>query len=137
MGKTISKGIFDEIVDRAICHRPAVVYDIRDGEPSSRIFQNARGAFEFVYNTLEIVKHATLYCVYSYLDGSGNQRTEETVIRFDFVEFRRPKRYTFLVDGVEISSYALKGRDEFADELVYRVFVAIAKEIHSKKEETK
>lgn len=130
MGKAISKGIFDEIVGRAICHRPAVAYDIRDGEPSSRIFRNAREAFEFVYNTLEIVKHATFYCLYSYLDGSGNERTEETVIKFDYVEIAGLKACAYSIDGKAPSSCAFKGRDAFADELVYGVFAAMAKEIH-------
>lgn len=129
MGKTISKGIFDEIVDRATCHRPAVVYDTRDGEPSSRVFPKARDAFEFVYNTLEILKRATFYCAYSYLDGSGNRRTKETAIRFDFAETGG----AFLVDGKALSSYVMKDKDEFADELVYMVFIAMAKEIHSGK----
>lgn len=127
MGKAISKGIFDEIVGRAACHRPAVVYEFREGEPSSRVFRNAREAFEFVYNTLELVGHATFSCAFRYADGSGEERTKETEIRFDFVE---AGACAYSVDGAAPSGRAFKGRDDFADELVYAAFVALAKEMH-------
>ena len=131
MGKAISKGIFDEIVDRAACHRSAVVYRAGGGELSSRAFRSAREAFEFVYNTLEIAGHETFSCEWRYLDNSGKERREEIEIEFDSIEIGGEEGCAFLIDGKRLSSCAFKGKDAFADELVYRLFIALAREIHS------
>lgn len=137
MGNTISKSIFEEIVGRAVCDNPVIHYDTSDERVVGHIFWRVRDAFEFMYNTLEILGRETFHCKYHYLDGSGNEQINKMEIRFDFIEIGGSKGCACLVDGVEISSYVFKGRDEFADEFVYRVFAAMAKEIHSKKEEMK
>lgn len=126
MRKAISKEVFDEIVGRAACTRPVVAYRA-GGKPSVRVFGSAREAFEFVYNTLGIMGHATFSCAWRYLDGSGKECTKEAEIRFDSVE----GICAYSVDGKAPSSCEFKGRDEFADEFVYRLSMAIAAEIHS------
>ena len=123
MGKAISKGIFDETLDRA-ARRPAVIYHTGRGEPSSRFFRSAREAFEFVYNTLEIAGHETFSCEFRYMDGSGKERAKKMEIGFDFAEAGGSWGCAYSIDGEAPSSCAFKGRDDFADGFVYGAFLA-------------
>lgn len=113
MRKAISKEIFDEIVGRAACGRPAVAYRA-GGKASSREFPSAREAFAFVHNTLEIAGHAAFRCEYRHLDNAGAERRKEIEIEFDRAE-----------------GCCAHSADGFADELVYRLFLALAGEIHA------